>query len=301
MWVLVNTTAEIQLLGGVAIRRDARPYRLPLSGVTLEIMAYLLCQGREVRRETLAGQFWEDAEPARARAALNTALWRINKQACQPLGLELASTGETVELSLGGAALDVRELEASVRAAVREGEQAGDLCPDLRARLAAVVDGYGGPFLGGAGGAWAVVQRERLFNLYLRAIGLLMYDCGRRRRYEDALDYGRRLLAADPFHEQAQCQVMWLYVLSGQRVRALMQYRDYEALLRREMAIRPMPETCALFELIRADLPAAEGLPAIGLDEAAAAGRRSGDLVGRLMSVIADSRAGFYQAHQPGA
>ena len=62
-------------------------------------MAYLLCQGREVRRETLAGQFWEDAEPARARAALNTALWRINKQACQPLGLDLAS--QLVEKALG--------------------------------------------------------------------------------------------------------------------------------------------------------------------------------------------------------
>lgn len=293
---MVNTTAEIQLLGGVAIRRDARPYRLPLSGVTLEILAYLLCQGREVRRETLAGQFWEDAEPARARAALNTALWRINKQACQPLGLDLVSTGETVVLGLGGAELDVRDLESAVRSAVREGEPAGDLDPALRDRLTAAVDNYGGPFLGGAGGAWAVVQRERLFNLYLRAIGLLMYDCGRRRRYEDALDYGRRLLAADPFHEQAQCQVMWLYVLSGQRVRALTQYRDYEALLRREMGIRPMPETCALFDLIRADPAAAEGL-----GEAAAAGRRSGDLVGRLMSVIADSRAGFYQAHQPGA
>lgn len=292
---MVAKGVYVQLLGGLVIHSEDRRLRLHLSGVTLEVLAYLLSQGRDVRRDALADLFWEDVDPARGRAALNTALWRINKR-LKALGWgAVVSTLETVRLETGAARLDIRDLEEGVRAAVRgRADPAGPLDDAVRTELAATVDRCQGAFLDGCDSAWAVLQRERLLDLYLRALNLLMRDCGARRDYEEGLEYGRRILIADPFHEQAQCQVMWLYALNGQRVRALVQYRNYERLLSQEMGIRPMPETVALFELIQSDMPGEWNADPRGQ------ARAGGDLVGRLMSALADSRANFYEARRAG-
>ena len=45
-------------------------------------------------RERLADLFWTESEPARARAALNTAVWRINKALAGLEGIALKSGGE---------------------------------------------------------------------------------------------------------------------------------------------------------------------------------------------------------------
>ena len=124
-----------------------------------------------------------------------------------------------------------------------------------------------------------------------------MQDAGLKRVYEDALEYGRRILAADPFREKIQCAVMWLYVLSGQRAHALRQYRDYEALLDHELDIRPMPETRALHAHIISDVER-------GLEPRDDAGRQASDqngseLCGRpfdsVLSEIEQSRRKIFQ------
>ncbi len=295
-----STGVEIQLSGCISVSRSGQRLGLSLAGATLELLAYLLCHDAEVRRDALATLLWEEVEPDRARAALNTALWRIKKQVRNWPGVSLISTQAAVRLDLSGCRLDIRRIETAVRTA--RGAARGDdgiLNEDVRLGLADAADLYRGPFLDGFGAAWVLVQRERLFDFQMRALGLLMQDASSRRDYDEALDYGRRLLAADPFHEQAQCQVMWLYALNGQRVRALMQYRAYEDLLRREMSIRPMPEARALFDFIRSELDQ----DGVALPSAPASSSRAGggeaDLFGRLRDVIASSRASAYHAVRP--
>ncbi len=294
-----STGVEIQLLGRMSVSQTGQRLGLSLAGATLELLAYLLCHADEVRRDALAALMWEEVEPERARGALNTALWRIKKQVRSWPGIALISTPAAVRLDLGGCRLDVSQLEAAVRTA-RGATRTDDgvLKDEVRADLAEAADLYRGPFLDGCGSSWALVERERLFDVHLRVLGLLMQDSSSRRDYDEALDYGRRLLVADPFHEQAQCQVMWLYALNGQRVRALVQYRSYEELLRREMSIRPIPEARALFEFIRSELDQDE----VGLPVRSADSRRAGagvDLLGRLNDVIANSRADAYGAVRP--
>jgi DNA-binding SARP family transcriptional activator len=103
---------------------------------------------------------------------------------------------------------------------------------------------------------WALTERERLFNVQIRGLTLLMHWLGQKRTYEDALEIGRRLLAADPARESAQCEVMWLYVLNGQRAQAIRQYHWFRAWLQRELDIDPMAETTALYDHIRLELDA---------------------------------------------
>jgi DNA-binding SARP family transcriptional activator len=78
-----------------------------------------------------------------------------------------------------------------------------------------------------------------------------MQDAACRRDYEEALGYGRRILAADPFRERVQCEVMWLYVLNGQRPQALRQFEAFRRQIAREMNVAPMAETRALADYIR--------------------------------------------------
>jgi DNA-binding SARP family transcriptional activator len=145
-------------------------------------------------------------------------------------------------------------MESALRAIPPAGRRSEIALPDpLRTGLVEAVAVYHGPFFDGCSNNWAIVEREKFTSIYLRILSCLTRDCEMQHEYDQALDYARQILAIDPFREQVQCEVMWLCVLVGQRVRALAQYREYQALLADELAIQPMAETRALYELIQSD------------------------------------------------
>ena len=242
----------VTLFGSLSIRAADGGWRTSLSGSAGEVFAYLVTNsGRGVRRERLADLFWTEAEPARARAALNTAVWRINKAIARLKGIQLRSASDQLMLETSPETrIDARLLEAAVRAAGGP-DRSEPLDPEVRAALAEAADDQKGPFLDGSASDWAIVERERLNALHLRGLGLLMQDAACRRDFEEALGYGRRILAADPFRERVQCEVMWLYVLNGQRPQALRQFEAFRRQIAREMNVAPMAETRALADYIR--------------------------------------------------
>jgi DNA-binding SARP family transcriptional activator len=259
---MLDPHPQIMLLGGLRLRRGNATATPPLTGVARELLAFLCTHaGKELRREKIADQFWPELDKYRSRAALNTAVWRINKCVKSYSGLTLRSTSEHLCLDTGeDVAIDVKLLEAAVRKAIDVWGEEPPLPDDVRRELAAGIAHYTAPFLDDCSADWAVVERERLFILHLRGLGMLMQDCGVRRDYEGALEWGARILRDDPFREQVQCEVMWLHVLKGQRAKALMQYRAYRALLAREMGIEPMAEMRALAAHIENDPDAEQRL-----------------------------------------
>jgi DNA-binding SARP family transcriptional activator len=82
---------------------------------------------------------------------------------------------------------------------------------------------------------------------------------------------------------------MWLHVLSGQRVQALRKYHEYEAVLARELGIKPMPETCALYQHIRFNLDGDSRPNAIGRERPAATAP-----IDSALSAIERSRRSLY-------
>ncbi|MCB1491844.1 MAG: bacterial transcriptional activator domain-containing protein, partial [Rhodobiaceae bacterium] len=104
---------------------------------------------------------------------------------------------------------------------------------------------------------WTLAERERIANIRIRGMIALMHWHGDNRTYEDALEIGRRLLTEDPFREAVQIDMMWLYVLNGQRAQAIRQYDAFSVVLREELGIEPMPETRALYDHIRTGLDCA--------------------------------------------
>jgi DNA-binding SARP family transcriptional activator len=246
---------NIALLGGISFSANGTIIRSDLGSAGRLLACYLFeFAGRKHRRERLADLFWGDIEPDKARSALNTAIWRIRKI------LELGAKGSASHLITMGddvileksqsVQLDTHTLEIASRR-ILSGLQAGTLAEMDMQEISAAVDGYVGPFLDGFDGEWILQERERLHCLFVRSTFELMRAAAVQGHYEDALDYGRRILAIDPLRESVQRDVMLLLVLNGQRVEAIRAYQKLVTLLREELDIEPMPETKQLHREIR--------------------------------------------------
>lgn len=245
-------TLSICLFGSHLFRWKGDPYRLGIRGTTHDLLRYLVVNaGREIRREYIADQLWHDSSERRQRSALNSAIWRIGKRLPDHPGISLHVTGSTICFEIDGRIpVDTRILTDLVH----EGAAPEGVDDEWAERLARALDASEAPFMNGIVEDWALSEQERVFNIRLRGLTMLMHWYGDCRRYEDALEIGRRLVAFDPFRETAQIDMMWLYVLNGQRAQALKQYQAYAELLDRELNIQPMAETRAIYDHIRCDL-----------------------------------------------
>ena len=245
---------SICLFGAYPVRVNGQPYRLAISGSTEKLFQYLLINvGKVSRREYLAELFWRGSSAGRQRSALNSAIWRIKRQIQDVDGVELYCDGQAVYLQIDDSvkvdAFELTDIVHSISPETMMSEAVAD-------RLYQALDACDASFMDGVTSNWVLTERERLFNIQIRGLTILMHWLGQKRRYEDALEIGRRLLAADPARESAQCEVMWLYVLNGQRAQAIRQYQEFQAWLNRELDIDPMPETRALYDHIRLELDA---------------------------------------------
>lgn len=247
-----NERTSICLFGAYPVRINGKPYYLGISGSTERLFQYLLVtNGNETRREYLAELFWRGSSTVKQRSALNSAIWRIKRQLGDIDGIDLVCKGHTVFLQLArGVKVDAKEL-AEIVHSISLNEPMNEGVAD---RLRQALNDCKAPFLDGVNSDWVLTERERLFNIQIRGMIILMHWLGKQRRYEDALEIGRRLLTADPAREAAQCEVMLLYVLNGQRAQALRQYLEFRSWLKRELDIEPMPETEVLHEYIRKGL-----------------------------------------------
>ena len=249
-----DSTTSISLFGAYPVRVDGQPCRLCISGSTKKLFQYLLVNaGKVSRREYLAELFWRGSSAERQRSALNSAIWRIKRQIDDIDGVDLNCDGSAVSLRFDDSvtvdAAVLTDIVHSTSPDVTMSEPVAD-------QLYKALDACDAPFMDGVTSSWVLTERERLFNIQIRGMTILMHWLGQQRLYEDALEIGRRLLAADPARESSQCEVMWLYVLNGQRVQAIRQYQEFQAWLKCELDIEPMPETQALYDHIRLELSA---------------------------------------------
>ncbi len=288
-----EVSLSICLFGPHLFRLSGHPYALALRGTTLDLLRFLVVNmGREIRRECIADQFWRRSSGSRQRSALNSAVWRIGKKLPDHPGISLCATGSTICLAVDhSVSVDTHRLTELVR----QGARPEGMDKTLAEELSEILNASEAPFMDGVTGDWVLSEQERVFNMRLRGLTQLMHWHGDEKHYEDALEFGRRLLIADPFREAAQIDVMWLYVLNGQRAQALRHYQHYAELLARELDIEPMAETRALYDYILCDLNCqrrARDLPR----------GRSGDLLVQRQSLnaklaaIEQSRRDLYQA-----
>ncbi len=240
---------EIRLLGGLSVRHEGAEVTQFISGKVPTLLAYLAVTRRPHQRDRLAGLFWGEMPDVAAGNNLRQALTNLRKL----LDPHLLITRDTVAFNLAEPHfVDVEALMEGLR--LSGGQPAGQRLALLRQAL----DLYRGEFLEGVYvreapdfEEWVVVQRTHLRELAVQGwdalTGLLLDSAD----YEGASETAGRLLAMDPWREEAHRQRMLALARSGQRSAALAQYQVCRRVLRQEFDVEPAAETTALYQRIR--------------------------------------------------
>jgi DNA-binding SARP family transcriptional activator len=219
------------------------------------LLCYLLLnQRRPHQREQLAAVFWHEFPTAVSRKHLRNALWRLRaalEAAGAPAEMYLLLREDAVAFAPSAPVwLDIQAFEAVV-AGLQDLRH--DLTPEEAAALAEAVDLYTGDLLEGVYEDWCLCERERLRLLYLNALYRLMVYHGAQGCYDCALAYGERIILREDTHEKAHRQMMQLYWLSGQRSRALAQYKRCAQVLRETLGVAPLASTRRLYRQMLRD------------------------------------------------
>jgi DNA-binding SARP family transcriptional activator len=246
---------NVRMLGVLTVSVDGQRVNDDLGPTGRLLSGYLFeyC-GQVHRRERLVEMFWGHLDPVRARAAFNTAIWRLRKLlACERSnegGRNLRSFGSEIILEQAPwLTIDTHCFTSAVKQ--RTASQSVSEASERVAVLESAIQCYAGPFLEGEDADWILEERERLHSLYVRAESELVRCYVNNGCYEDAIAAARRILSADPFREGVFRSLALLFVLNGQRANALQHYERWRTLFRAELGIDPMPQTIGLAEDIR--------------------------------------------------
>lgn len=255
---------RISLLGGVRIDHPHRA--LPPIRITRALQAllsYLVLERHRCHpREVLSGLFWGDQPEERARACLNTALWRLRRLLEPPgvaRGTYLLNTAQgEVGFNIDSAHwVDVAELEDAAAFVLRRPIDAID--PQQVPALDSALQLYRGELLEGVYADWAVAERDRVHGIYLDSLLALTRYFNANGAPDRSLAYAQRILRYDALREEVHCEVMRAYLTTGQRALARQQYETCRRLLMTELGAEPLAETQAL----GAELGASRGAPVI--------------------------------------
>jgi len=250
------TLLELNLIGVPEVILDGQPVVFARRG-SIALLAYLALSQRAYPRETLATLLAGDSSEDQARKYLSNVLVDLR----QHLGDYVSATRQTVAFDRClPSRVDVNEFRAQVESAL-DAQSPPDL--EVATRL------YRGEFLAGltlAGApdfdAWLFAQREELRGQYMQALRAQVDTSLRRGAWSSGITPARRLIAEEPWLEEAHRQLMLMLAHSGQRQAAIAQYHTCRRVLREELGVEPMPETTALFKRMRAAIsPPRHNLP----------------------------------------
>ena len=243
---------SISLFGSFALRVQGERQVLSLSGPTRKVLVLLASHhNKALRKESIIELAWPNTHFDKARSSLNTAIWRIKKFIRGHAGLEIKTQEDLVKLSINASVgLDTRDLEYAVEEIIGDEPGKTQCTNGMLETLQSTQSRCAGIFLEGHTDHWVLPYREHYSTYYAQLLSYLLRDAAEKTHYEIALKHGREILKRDPLREGTQREVMWLYVLNGQRAQALRQYRDLKACLKSELDIDPMLETQSLYRHI---------------------------------------------------
>lgn len=260
------TLLSVHLFDTFLVTRDDEPVAGLEAGKVQELFSYLLLhRDRRHLREKLATLLWRDSSPAQSKKYLRQVLWQLQSALEEPGAPSdqqvLLVDADSVRLNQQARLwLDVAELERAYSAL--QGVATRDLTAERVGAAAQAVELYAGDLLDGWYQGWCIDQRERLAAMHLTVLDRIVDWCEVQRDYTAGLRYGERILERDRARERTHRQLMRLHYLAGDRTAALHQYERCAAALEAELGVKPSRRTVALYEQIRADRLAKDGVPA---------------------------------------
>ena len=201
-------------------------------------------------RDQILEHLWPGMEPAAAgrnfKVTLNT-LYQVLEPERQPGSDSAFINRDGTAYCLRAGAdlwLDAEAFADLVAQARAPGRPAAETMPLLEEAVAL----YKGDYLPDAiYETWAAAERERLAVMFLGAADRLAELYIGARRFEQAVELGYRILAADNCWERAYRHLMLAYDQLGNRGQIARVYQRCVQSLRDELDVAPMDETTALF------------------------------------------------------
>lgn len=236
------STLDIRLFGAIEIRHQDALLTDFRSQKALALLAYLICQDRPVTREHLAGLAWPEMEQSQALGLLRRTLHDLTSKLPDCLVVDR----RTVHFQpLTPVVIDVR---AFAKLAAQ----------DDPAAWAQAVNLYRAPLLEGIYldeapdlESWLLREQEQWQQQMIALLDRLMTHHTATAAYHDALRYARRLVALEPWREEAHQQVMLLLARTGQISAALAHYGVCRLALQTELGIEPSTKTESLYTRIQ--------------------------------------------------
>jgi predicted ATPase/DNA-binding SARP family transcriptional activator len=250
---------------------------------TLGLLAFLLLhRGSHLTRDTVAFTLWPDETEGEARGNLRRHLHLLTQTLPQTGVPYIVAQEDTLRWNDEAATwFDVDAFEAGVTDDARSAE---------------AVELYAGDLLPGIFDDWIFPIRERLRRLYLDGLDRLLVRARSARELPLAATYAARILAHDPWREDAIRQAAAIRFESGDRAGALRILADFTQRLHDEMGVEPMPETLAARESLLRSVPIVVSEPS-GVSNAA---QRGFPFVGRSAELAALTSAWKRAARQRG-
>lgn len=223
----------VGLLGGFSLA--VRGTSVCLGAGSQRLIALLALSGRTVSRASVASKLWADTPSAKARCSLRTAIWRANTDA------ELIEASGDLICINESVVVDVHALEVITLGFLDEGTRCS-VTPELLAQLSR----WSHELLPESDCEWLLLERERYRQRGLHSLEAVSIRLRQLGRHGDAIDIGLVAVGVDPLRESAHRVVIEAHLANGNRTAAVRQFRDYERLIRTELALDPTSDMVTL-------------------------------------------------------
>jgi DNA-binding SARP family transcriptional activator len=249
---------DVRLFGQASLSSAGASIKFAKRNRTIALLGrIILLHGAPVSRESLAFSIFPEDDEQTSIAELRRYLYLAGK-ALPPRAGEpwLIADAETVRWNAeAGATIDVVSFE--------------DLARDPQTQAQAC-DLYRGDLLEEIYDDWIVAERERLRARYLTILNESLERFRSQRQFPLAIEYAKRILAADPWREDTLRALMSVRYYAGDSAGALAEYEHFAKHLRDELSIAPMPETAAVRQsIIRSEILPGAVVPVVSHDSAA--------------------------------
>ena len=209
-----------------------------------DLLAYFLTfRGEHIPADRAFDAIWSE-KGGRGLTAFHTALSRLRnalKTGENPPRLILVETGE-YRLDAARFKIDVDEFDSALtKARVATDEEAA-------VHLQEAINLYHGEYLQNLYFDWLFPERRRLVQVYLGALNSLANFHYVHERFTRSLELLERALRVDSLQEDLHCQAMRAYAALGDRTGLMQQYQDMKQVLARELDLKPLPVTEALYK-----------------------------------------------------
>jgi len=244
------STLHIHLLGEFLLVADEEPVTTFEMPRLQSLLAYLLLhRGVPQSRTHLAFLLWPDSTDQQAHTNLRKAVYLLRQtfpHADSFIHIGRQSISWEPDTQKVSCILDVQNFEHAIKKA-KQAEHAQNL-PAMRQALSQAVDIYGGDLLPSCYDEWILPERDRLRQVFFKALERLIVLLEQERDEEAAINAALRLLRYDPLHEETYRHLMRLYAVRGDRTSALRMYHTCATLLESELGTVPGEATRELYQ-----------------------------------------------------